>query len=593
MTYPLTSRLFISLSILAISGCGGGDTTPTDSDDFFVAPIVGEVSEDIFDAERLIQVTVNMPAADFSRMRGEARTLSSVMSGCPNPDFEYTDFSATVNIDGDQVDNVAIRKKGFLGSISDARPSIKLNFDTHVEGRTFKGMKRMTLNNDRQDPSHSHQCMAYDMFRAAGLVAPRCNLARVTVNGEDLGVYSQIESIKKPFLERNFADKGGNLYEAQVADFGEHLNDKFELKTNKTLNDRSDLTLLSDLLANDGLSDEAFVAALGGVIDLPEFIKFWAVEALIGHWDSATGNVNNFYIYHDPTDDLFHFIPWGTDGAFTSVNPFKPYSGPLYRNMSIASRLFEIASTQQLYFDAINDLLLNHWNEPDLLAKLLEIQTLSGAPSASFSHMETFIAGNVDDDIASQRALLTRAMQGEVAQHTYLLADEVSNCEYPQTTSNLVANFESKSPYDGGSFTFTNELGIEVTASMDILALAPGAVKPDALVHVLDESSEPGVVALTLVGAGPAPLYLDSYVLQVFVEAPSYKVGGVDFQGIVSNVMLFKVTDANATPVGLQLISAGSSGSITLTQSGDGINTAIKGSITAKMGFITEPNYAQ
>ena len=589
---PILKILLMSMSLVALSACGG-ETTPTDSDDFFVPPVMGEVSDDIFDSSRVIQVVVNMPAADFTQMRGEARTLSSIMSACPNPDFEYTDFSATVNIDGDQIDNVAIRKKGFLGSISGARPSIKLNFDTHVQGRTFKGMKRMTLNNDRQDPSHSHQCMAYDLYRAAGLVAPRCNLANVIINGEDLGIYSQIESIKKPFLERNYTDKSGNLYEAQVADFGVHLNDKFELKTNKTLNDRSDLTALSDLLLNDGLSNEAFVAALGSVIDLPEFIKFWAVEALIGHWDSASGNVNNFYIYHDPTDDLFHFIPWGTDSAFTSVNPFKPYSGPLYRNMSIASRLFEIASTQQLYFEAINDLLLNHWNEADLLVKLEDIQALSGAPAASYTHMQTFLSGDVDEGIISQRALLTSAMQGDVSQHTYLLPDEASSCVYPQTTTALSANFESKTPYDGGSFTFTNELGVEVTASMDILALAPGAVKPDALVHALDESTEPGVVGLTLVGAGPAPLYLNSYVLQVFVEAPSYKAGSVDFQGIVNNVMLFKVTDADATPVGLQLISVGSGGTITLNQSGDGITTGIKGSITAQMGFIEEPDNAQ
>jgi spore coat protein H len=593
MTYPLASRLFIALSILGLSACGGGDTTPTDSDDFFVAPIVGDVSEDIFDAARLIQVTVDMPDVHFSQMREEGRTLSSVMSGCPASDFDYTDFSANVNIDGELIQNVAIRKKGFLGSISSARPSLKLNFDTHVDGRTFKGMKRMTLNNDRQDPSHSHQCMAYDMFRAAGLVAPRCNLARVTVNGEDLGIYSQVESIKKPFLERNFGDKGGNLYEAQVADFGEHLNDKFELKTNKTLNDRSDLAVLSDLLKNESLSEDEFITMLGGVIDLPEFIRFWAVEALIGHWDSATGNVNNFYIYHDPTDGLFHFIPWGTDSAFTGKNPFKANSGPLYRNLSIAARLFDIASTRQQYFDAINDVLLHHWNEDELLAKLDRLQAISLASDDAVKPMKTFIAGDDSLSVISQRELLQSAMLGNVAQTVYLLPDELSNCVEPQVTTNLVANFESKSPFDAGSFTFINEVGTQITASMDILALAPGVVKPDALIQSLNEASEPSVVGITLVGAGPAPFYLNSYVLQVLVETPDYVVGDHDFVGIATNVLLFKVLDANSTPVRLQLISAGSTGTINLTAAGDGINSAISGSINAKMGHITEPQNAQ
>jgi spore coat protein H len=592
MTHSYTKPVLMTLAVFWLSGCGSSDTTPTDSDDFFVPAIVGDVSEDIFDEERLIQVTVNMPDADFAVMRLEGRTLSSILSSCPASDFEYSDFSASVNIDGELVENVAIRKKGFLGSNSSVRPSIKLNFDTHVDGRTFKGMKRMTLNNDRQDPSHTHQCMAYDMFRAAGLVAPRCNLAQVIINGEDMGVYSQIESIKKPFLELNFADKTGNLYEAQIADFGIHLNDKFELKTNKTLNDRSDLTQLSDLL-NGSLTDDAFVAALGSVIDVPEFIKFWAVEALIGHWDSATGNVNNFYIYHDPTDDLFHFIPWGTDAAFTSENPFKPNSGPLYRNISIASRLFDIGSTRQLYFDAINDLLLNQWNEVELLAKLDTLQALSQAPDQTLEHMKTFISGDDSQGIISQRDLLLSAMNGEIDQTTYLLPDEANSCIEPQATTTLTASFESKSPYDSGSFTFIDELGVEMTASMDILAFAPGDVKPDALKHSISESTEPGVVTLILVGAGPAPTYTNSYVLVVSVESPDYVAGDHDFVGLGTNVTLLKVLSSDTDDVDLQLISSGSTGTISLTSAGDGINSAIKGSINAQLGHQVEPDNAQ
>ena len=107
-------------------------------------------------------------------------------------DFNFTEFVADVTIDGTVINDVEIRKKGFLGSISRIRPSLKLDFDTFVDDRTYNGMSRMTLNNDRQDPSHTHQCMAYDMFRKAGLVAPRCNHSRVTVNGEELGVYTQV-----------------------------------------------------------------------------------------------------------------------------------------------------------------------------------------------------------------------------------------------------------------------------------------------------------------------------------------------------------------------------------------------------------------
>ncbi len=40
--------------------------------------------------------------------------------------------------------------------------------------------------------------MAYKLFNDAGVQAPRCSFAKVTVNGEYLGLYSNVESIGKP-----------------------------------------------------------------------------------------------------------------------------------------------------------------------------------------------------------------------------------------------------------------------------------------------------------------------------------------------------------------------------------------------------------
>ena len=568
--------------------CGSGSTTETDGGDFeapeddreFVVPeVIGEVSEDVFDRSRLIQVYIDMPSADFAQLRSEGRALSTALSECPSPDFEFTDFKATVNIDGTQMDNVAIRKKGYLGSISSSRPSIKLNFDTHEDDRTYKTNKRMTLNNDRQDPSHTHQCMAYDLYRAAGLVAPRCNLAHVVINGEDLGVFSQVESIKKPFLELNYGDKNGNLYEGQVADFGAHLNDKFELKTNKSENDRSDLAELSDILAMD---DVNMLANLPSKLALDEFITYWAVETLIGHWDSATGNANNFYMYHDPTDDLFHFIPWGTDAAFTGKNVFKANSGPLYRNLSIASRLYAIAETRQQYFDAINTLLTNHWNEADLLAKVDAIREMSGAPEEADDAMKVFIAGYEELGYRSQRTRLESAMGGlEPEQTEYLLEDVPEDCDEPAGTSSITGDFYSNGTTgDGGTFTFTDAQGETIVASMTLVTFAG----TDSLIYKLDESSLPSVVNLTLIGAGAPPLY-QPYALQVFVESPSYKAGDHKLHGIVTNMMLFKAFTDTSIPI--IYMGAGEAGTISLELTGDGTpDSPIKGSINATISML-------
>ena len=56
--------------------------------------------------------------------------------------------------------------------------------------RLLSGLRRMTLNNARQDPSYINQCLGYQLFAAAGVPAPRCSFATVTVNGEQLGIYA-------------------------------------------------------------------------------------------------------------------------------------------------------------------------------------------------------------------------------------------------------------------------------------------------------------------------------------------------------------------------------------------------------------------
>ncbi len=583
------SALISSYLFLCVA-CGGS-TEVSDKDDFFIPATKGSVTDSAFDPERLLQVSIQLPDADFQILKEEGRTLDLALSDCANSDaswaeFEYTDFTAKVNIDGQTLENVAIRKKGYLGSLSRFRPSLKLNFDTHEEGRTFKTLKRMTLNNNRQDPSFVRQCLAYDLFSQAGIIAPRCNLAQVYVNGEDLGVYSHIESIKKPFLERTFINKSGNLYEAQVADLGAHLKDKFELKTNKTLNDRSDLAAFSSVLDE---TDDNFIDELKKHIDLNEFITYWAVETMIGHWDSATGNANNFYMYKNPDDNLFHFIPWGTDSAFTGENIFKSKSGPLYKNFSLASRLYSIEASRDLYHSKLLELLNNYWVEADLIANIDKVSTLTQAQSSASNQLKAFIQGNSEQD--SQYTTLSTAINNQATdQIEYLLKDDVSDCETPAAQMTLEASFSSGSNADSGTFQFKDRDGITRNANMSYATMGDDGI--DSLVHLHNTSTLPSTHDLTSVGITliPGTLTLDKvYSLQIMLEDPQYKPGEYSLHGISNNIMLFEVTSRQGDighPI-IDLIAVGHSGSITLEDTGDGTAISkIKGSVHATMSIL-------
>ncbi len=358
--------------------------------DFSVLPDAGSPpGAALFDREHLIQIEVELSTEDWALIRGEGRELTRALTGCDRT-FEYTYVSGRVTVDGETYEDVAVRKKGFLGSLSTMRPSLKLNFGRLVEGRTHAGMKRMTLNNNKQDPSNTHQCMAYDLFTEAGAMAPRCNFAHVIVNGEDLGIYTHVESIKKPMLARYFENNDGNLYEGQATDFVSEHRESIELKTNEVENDRTDFDRLSAALT---VTDDQLLDELGEVVDLDAFFTFWAMEVMTGHWDSYSGGRNNYLAYHDPTSALFYFIPWGTDGAFSMQRPFTPgnTAATVLAQGLIASRLYNHPQGRTMYFDHLRDLFERVWDESALLAEADRIGALTGAAQASIDAQKSFI----------------------------------------------------------------------------------------------------------------------------------------------------------------------------------------------------------
>jgi len=331
------------------------------------------VQADPFEVNRLLDVKVAMPAADWKKMRYEHHDLFGLITprkpGKPRPN-PYHYFKGNVTIGGKLFKNVGLRKKGLLGSVNAQRPSIKINFDKFGTEQEFEGVSLMTLNNNDTDASLVKQHMAYELFRKAGIPAPRCNFARVTVNGEYLGVYSHVESVRKDFLKRHFTKASGNLYEGQISDFTEKAVGTFDVKTNAKKNDRNDLLKATKALA---VPDEQLFDAVGKVINLNDFYRYWAMEGLIGFNDGYSGNQNNFFIYNEPESGRFTFIPWGADGVFRARSGKASQAGTPMSVMAegaVAHRLYNTEKGRERYRSELLKVLDEVWDEQALQARL-------------------------------------------------------------------------------------------------------------------------------------------------------------------------------------------------------------------------------
>jgi hypothetical protein len=224
-------------------------------------------------------------------------------------------------------ERVGIKKRSFCGSFSRTKPALALDFseykDNEEEIEDLIGTKYITLNNSKQDDTYIRQALGYELFRQAGLPYSRCNFARVRINGEDKGFYINIEPIKKRHIQHNFiGNDAGNLYEIEIdEDFEQAMMDADRISWEgfSDFEDKADLKLATREIAS---------GALDSVIDVNQFLRYFAMEALLKHHDGYTGNQNNTYIYNDVTavetpvtaNVNFKFIPWGLDQILMEEN---------------------------------------------------------------------------------------------------------------------------------------------------------------------------------------------------------------------------------------------------------------------------------
>ncbi len=342
-----------------------------------------DASDAYFALDRVLDISIEIAAEDWDTLRHQTRTFEDLMAeieeyGLSRPFADIYDwFSGTVTVDGETHTDVGVRKKGFIGSQSDTKPSLKLRFDKYVDGQALGGahsssypMERMTLNNSIQDPSMVNTCLSYRVFAAAGSPAPRCNFATVSVNGKELGLYVHVEEIKPPFLARHFESAEGNLYEGTVSDFTPDYRGTFEKKTNEDDADWSDVDAVVAALQDPS---DAGLDALSEVVDLDRFLSFWATEVLVGHWDGYAGNRNNYHFYREPGGP-FVFIPWGVDDTFhlkDDPNPFDNISDPppsFLALTAIPNRLYNHSGWRTRYARRLKEVLDAVWDEARLLA---------------------------------------------------------------------------------------------------------------------------------------------------------------------------------------------------------------------------------
>ena len=558
-----------------------------------------DASDAYFALDRVLDISIEIAAEDWDTLRHQTRTFEDLMAeieeyGLSRPFADIYDwFSGTVTVDGETHTDVGVRKKGFIGSQSDTKPSLKLRFDKYVDGQALGGapsssypIERMTLNNSIQDYSMVNTCLSYRVFAAAGNPAPRCNFATVSVNGKELGLYVHVEEIKPPFLARHFESAEGNLYEGTVSDFTPDYRGTFEKKTNEDEADWSDVDAVVAALQDPS---DAGLDALSEVVDLDRFLSFWATEVLVGHWDGYAGNRNNYHLYREP-DGPFVFIPWGVDDTFhlkDDPNPFDNISDPppsVLALTAIPNRLYNHSGWRTRYARRLKEVLDAVWDEAKLLAAVDQMAAIVQQHALPEARQAA-----AKDTERVRKFILKR--RGEIlADLTPEPPDWPDPWEEGPTTGPQLVSLE---------VAFTTTWGSNRSAN----PLEEGAV----VSLLLDESEEPVDGLGAIAGLSSAE---EKLLLPAVDETASIIVLGVDDDGSINGMTLVLALErvaAGATLVigedaiagGIWSIPPGAAqpsffspftgGALLLTDAGTDPGAAVTGTLYARLGGAAGP----
>lgn len=312
-----------------------------------VAPAAAQSADALFDSGAVRDLRLMLHSTDWAELKATFR--------------ENTFYPADMTWNGTTVYNVGVRSRG-LGSRSPVKPGLLLRFDRYASGQTFAGQTSLVLDNLTQDPTTMKEVLAMQLFQRAGLPATREAFVRLFVNNTFIGLYSVVEDVAAPFLQRTLGESNGTLYEYdwtfeyRFEHRGSALENysMFKAQTNTKASTFDLYSPIENMVraANDS-ADDAFASAMSPYLDLQAVARHWALENFVSDDDGWNGfwGMNNLFLYKRPSG-RFQVIAWDKDYTFWR------FDNDLFSRTGanvLARRALEQPDVRQAYLDQLVD----------------------------------------------------------------------------------------------------------------------------------------------------------------------------------------------------------------------------------------------
>lgn len=295
----------------------------------------------VFNDSKVNRFDIVIEQSDWNDMQKDLESIVGSSGSGPGGTVEFSD-ETPMYVPCDLYFNdilwphVGIRYKGNSSLQAYSRGANKLPFRLEfdkfendfpeIKDMRFYGFKELSLSSNFDDPSLLREKVAPDLFRSFGVPAPRTAFYEIYIDYGDgpmyFGVYTAVEVVfDTPMLSTQFTESTGNCYKPDGLGAAFSISsfdlDDIDIK-NYEYSDKADIQELFDVLHSSDREDnpELWRSEFESVFDVQGYLKYLAVNTTIQNWDTYGRMTHNYYLYHDPSDDLIKWIPWDNNEAF-------------------------------------------------------------------------------------------------------------------------------------------------------------------------------------------------------------------------------------------------------------------------------------
>lgn len=269
-----------------------------------------------------------------------------------------TNILADLTIDGVTYPSVGVRFRGNTSYTALPTGSQKASFNIDVDfvnpTQEVMGYSSLNFNNSFHDPTFCRE-VVYNNFVAQYMPNGRANHIVLTLNGQNWGVYANVQQFDKDLLREHFVDEDGLRIKCANNPQGPGLRYNGATQSGYTGYEIKDPGGFADPWA-------PLIATCNAVTNLPT-ADWPAIDAIFaidqGAWSTALENlltdddsyVNkgaDFVVYRDPVDGRTHLMQTDANESFTQTT-WSPFLNFTATTKPVLSRVLTYPELRQRY----------------------------------------------------------------------------------------------------------------------------------------------------------------------------------------------------------------------------------------------------